>query len=126
MLFYVYYDECELDIEALECGNVKCKYSEFKKVKGIRVDRRTVSSPDDLTYHPNAKEKWYQHGVNHRVEDEHICRDFETEFYIIEINTIDDILNFQLKYNINASISPWKSGYVFNGEELKSFNYYME
>ena len=108
------------------------KYEECKKVKGIRIDRRTTDAPEKiLCYRGNkikADQDWYGEGKNHRVVDGMIERDFDDEFYIIEINTLEDLLDFQDKYKINASVYRNKSQHVFNGLELNSFycDYYAE
>lgn len=109
-----------------------CKYEEARKVKGIRIDRRTVDTPEKiLCYNGNKKlayEDWYSEGKNHRVVNGMIERDFDEEFFVIEINTIDDLLNFQNKYDVIATVSPCKSQFVYNDIELNSFfeNYIME
>jgi len=46
------------------------------KTQRVRVDRRTVSSPDQLRYEPE-RSTWYQVGTNHRVENGCIARDME-------------------------------------------------
>lgn len=118
MLFYI-------------CDNTG-EYKEVKKVKGIRIDRRTTDAPEKILWYKGNKElankEWYSEGKNHRVVNGMIERDFDEEFYVIEINTIEDLLNFQDKYKVNATISRNRSQYVFNGVELWSFyeNYMME
>lgn len=116
MLFYAYIDN---------------KYDECKKVKGIRIDRRTTDAPEKIPFYKGNKieadNDWYGEGKNHRVVNGMIERDFDDEFFVIEINTLEDLINFQEKYEVNASIGE-KSRYVFNGVELYSFysDYYME
>ena len=107
------------------------KYPECKIVHGMRIDRRNSNSPDKIPYyqdHPDMIAKdWYGTGKNHRVVDGKIEKDFDCDFCIIEINSLEDLMNFQDKYNVNASVSH-HSQYVYNGEELNKFSedYYME
>jgi hypothetical protein len=119
MIFYIY-NNFEWDEEADDFIK-KSKYEECIKVKGIRIDRRFCDEPVKI-------KEWYEEGKNHRVVNGHIERDFDDEFYIIEMNTLEDLMNFQSKYNINASVSNDKSSHVYNGEELNCFreDYYME
>lgn len=131
MLFYFSGNPIEWDDELQDCIETN-KFEECRKVKGISIDRRYVDNPAKLGCYNGNKEKankdWYGTGRNHRVVNGCIERDFDDEFYIIEINTIEDLLNFQDKYNINATISRRKSGYVYNGKELNTFyaDYLME
>lgn len=102
------------------------EYNECKKVKGIRIDRRFTDDPAKIPFYKGNKEKaekdWYGTGKNHRIVNGRIERDFDDEFFIIEINTLEDLLNFQEKYKINANISRDKSGYIYNGVELNMFH----
>jgi hypothetical protein len=131
MLFYYYNSNFEWDEETQDYIET-LKFEECKKVKGIRIDRRWCADPVDLSMYNGNKEKanadWYGEGRNHRVVDGCIERDFDDEFYIIEINTLEELLDFQDKYNVNASVRRRKSGYVYNGKELYTFDadYYME
>lgn len=130
MLFYVC---CSLiwDDELNDYSD-KLPYEEFKKAKGIRINRKYTDSPEKIPYYNGDKEladkEWYGLGRNHRVVNGMIERDFDDEFYIIEINTIEELLEFQKKYNINATVSPNKNNYVYNGIELYTFyeDYHME
>ena len=122
MLFFVYPGwDCE-----------KCEEKilpEYKKVNGIRIDERCVSKPENIPAHKGeSTDWWYREGKNHRVKNNHIQRDFEEEFYVIELSTIEDLLNFQKKYKTTASISYSTSNHVYNGENLKDFyhDYFME
>jgi len=122
MIFFTY-DEDNYDSEEVR---ESVKYEELRKVKGIWIDRRYASSPEDIPYYKGNKEwadkEWYGEGKNHRVTDGMIERDFEEEFSIIELNSLDDLLEFQRKYDTNASISIG-SHYFYNGELLNTFNY---
>ncbi len=126
MLFYTYAD-VDWDEETNE-PILTCKYDECKRVKGIKIDRRTTNDPKKVPAYHGKEDWWFEAGRNHRVIDGMIERDFDEEFFIIEINTLQDLLNFQDKYKVNASVSRCKSGYVYNGEELGMFHvdYIME
>lgn len=130
MIFYIG-NEIEWNEEIDDWIEVS-KYEECKKVKGIHIDRRYYDKPEKiLVYNGNKKEAnndWYGEGKNHRVVDGFIERDFDDEFFIIEMNTLEDLLIFQDKYKINASVSNRKSCYVYNGEEINTFyaDYFME
>jgi len=86
MIFFTY-DEDNYDSEEVR---ESVKYEELRKVKGIWIDRRYASSPEDIPYYKGNKEwadkEWYGEGKNHRVTDGMIERDFEEEFSIIELN----------------------------------------
>lgn len=105
------------------CADDNNKYTEFKKVKGIRIDRRTVDMPD----YKSERDSWCEIGQNHRVENGMITREFDNEFFVIELNSLEDLLKFQDKYGTNASVSK-HSGYSYKSKELNSFHhgYYME
>ena len=99
-----------------------CRYEEARKVKGIKIDRRNVTKPEDLLIYKGNPEKaykdWYGFGKNHRIVNNMIERDFDDEFYVIEMNTLEDLLDFQEKYDINATVKKEKRGIVYDGEEL--------
>ena len=64
------------------------------KTQRVRVDRRTVSSPDQLRYEPE-RSTWYQVGTNHRVENGRIQRDMEMrEVWAVDIPTLEALLTF--------------------------------
>jgi hypothetical protein len=115
MLFHIY--------ETYNCDTLEneAPYPGCMKVKGFRIDRRTVNHPAKLKC--MTEQDWYTQGNNHRIVKGMIERDFEDEFYVIEINTVEDLLNFQSKYEMNATVSHHGSSYVYNGEELNSFYY---
>lgn len=122
MLFFTYYSTFE-DIEG------KPPYPEFKKVSGIRIEERVIDDPSKFgSSNVYDREHWYLDGKNHRLEHGHIKRDFDEEFYVIEINTLEDLFKFQATHNTSASVSLNSSGYIVDGKELPSFyyDYYME
>jgi len=114
-------------------GNIipSAKYPEIKMVKGIKIDRRTTDDPSKIPFYKGNKEladkDWYERGRNHRVVNGMIERDFDEDFLIIELNSLEDLLEFQIKYKTNVGISSG-SQHVYNGEELNTFHfdYYME
>jgi hypothetical protein len=69
--------------------NKPCK----KAIKVEDVQTHTikdVTSPYDLMM---GIEKWYADGVNHRVGDNCLQRDFISHHWEIEINTIEELLD---------------------------------
>ncbi len=110
MLFYTYYSP--------EYDDYKC---EFKQLTGVYIDIRYVSDPSLLNYKPD-RDEWYTTGSNHRVINGNIARDFEREFYAIELDSLQDLIDFQNKYYVNAGISSG-SNYIYNGEFLNNFHY---
>lgn len=104
---------------------------EHKKVKGIRIDRRYTDNPEKILAYKGdkkvANKDWYSKGKNHRVINGFIERDFDEEFYIIEINTLEGLLNYSKKYDTNVCISN-SSNYIYNGNVLNTFNidFHME
>ena len=119
MLFYIFND-VEYDEETDDLVE-KRRFEECKKVKGLWIDRRTIDDPSKF-YHKKDRENWYCDGKNHRVVNGMIERDFNMKGYVIEINTLEDVLNFQNKYQINAMPSNDKSNFVYNGKELNIFH----
>ena len=56
-----------------------------------RVDLRTIDDPMKSPYIGAA---WYESGRNHRVENGMIARDFDDERWVIEIDTMEELLEF--------------------------------
>lgn len=111
MIFYTY---CECD----ENDKSIPKYEECKLVKGIRLDRRNTDNPTKIRAYKGEKDWWYSEGKNHRIENGEIVRQFDDEFYIININSLNELLKLQDKYKIDVVLGG-RSGYVYNGKELK-------
>lgn len=63
----------------------------------IYIDERTVNDPSQLKY-KNAEKEWYGNGSNHRVENNHIKRDFNKNGWLLEVNSIEQLINFVNKY----------------------------
>jgi hypothetical protein len=103
------------------------KYVEYRLVNGIKVDRRSCSKPEEIRAYRGEKDWWYSEGKNHRVVNGQIERDFYETFCVIELNTLEELLDFQDKYGVNASVSN-KSGYIYEGKELPMFHedFYMD
>ena len=118
MLFHIgyTYDEDE---------EMVAKYPECKLVHGFFIDRRNTDSPEKIPYyqkHPDMiKKDWYGTGKNHRVVNGKMEKDIEEDFYVIEMNSLEDLMSFQDKYHVNASVSH-SSQFVYNGEELGEFS----
>ena len=90
-----------------ECWNNK-PCPESVKEDCIRVDRRAT---DDPMKNQHIGQQWYERGINHRVEDERICRDFPEHRYIIEFNTLEELISFMKEHGnivINNSSAPRK------------------
>lgn len=62
--------------------------------KVIHIDERFSDSPSKL---PDS-EKWFSKGSNHRVENGNIKRDLEREVYVVEINTLSELIDLSNKY----------------------------
>ena len=97
-----------------------------KLVNGLNIDTRYVSHPSLM----NCKETgatWYNNGINHRVENNTIKRDFDAKFYIIEINTLEELVEMQKQLNCNIGIGH-DSEYIYEGKVLAQlhYDYYME
>lgn len=73
-----------------------CEGAEF--IDGIRVDRRTVDSPEKIPMFRNSPSLWYKEGRNHRVVDGGICRDFDTKYWVVKIENLEDLIKFNKKY----------------------------
>jgi hypothetical protein len=56
------------------------------------IDTRTVDDPSKLF--GVQKDQWYTTGENHRVEDGFIKRDLIKDGWMIEINTLEELLDF--------------------------------
>lgn len=72
---------------------------EARKEKYIRMDVRNASKPENISaYKGQDPAWWYSEGTNHRVVNRRIVRDFEDEAWFIELDTLEDLLNFKKKY----------------------------
>lgn len=79
-----------------------CKEAYEKKI--IRIDERDFKSFEE---HDNRfpNRKWESEGFNHKIlqpnnkyDTPHIYREFNDEIWAIEINTLEELINFHNKY----------------------------
>lgn len=63
----------------------------------MRVDSRNTDDPKKILVY-GGTEGWYKHGSNHRLENGRICRDIFDKVYVIELDSITNIMNFIDKY----------------------------
>lgn len=61
----------------------------------VRIDERTVDDPAKLSSFSGKTGWWYSNGINHRVENGHIKRDFPATDWFIDV---DDLLAFVQKH----------------------------
>lgn len=78
----------------------------------IRIDERVVDSHEKLLY-----EDWFARGENHRVVSGRIRRDIIEEDWVLEINTIDELLEFSRVHGEKIIVSN-------NGENNPSIEIY--
>ena len=79
---------------------------EAKRKTVIAVDERTVNDPKHLKC--MSADEWYTDPkyFNHRVENRHIKRDYKTKEWVVEINTLEELLKFINKYG-QVIIGSW-------------------
>lgn len=95
---------------------------EAVKEKCISIDERTVNSPDKLNFKYD-RENWFTEGTNHRIEDGHIKRDIEDEDWFIEVNTLEDLIEFQEKYGDIIIQKSWDNDTI---KEIEIYDDYRE
>jgi len=66
--------------------------------KVLFVDERTVDNTSKIPTYRGESEWWYRKGMNHRVENGCIKRDFEKEVWFIEIDSLEDLMRFVEKH----------------------------
>jgi hypothetical protein len=120
MLFYVYsnknYEESYTNY------TLEKPFEQCQLVKGYYVDTRKTDCPSKVPAYNGKTDWWYKSGVNHRIVDGKICKDFEEEFYVIDINTIDDLLDLQKKARTSIGVEH-ESNYTFNGKILPELHH---
>ena len=79
-----------------------CK--EAVRIRGIRIDERTVNDPAKIK--PEV-DWWTKTGKNHRVERGHIKRDFDCKYWIVEIASLAALMAFYRKYGDLVIRSEW-------------------
>lgn len=67
---------------------------EAKLEQFTKVEEWSVDDPQKLY----LGETWYRHGVNHRVENGKIKRDFHVKRWFVEINTLEELLAFMRRH----------------------------
>jgi hypothetical protein len=73
-------------------------WSEKKPCEGVYqgkylwTDTRTVDDPNKLF--GLHRDDWYKQGENHRVENGTIKRDLIRDGWLIDINTLEELINF--------------------------------
>lgn len=65
----------------------------YKKLSLYR-DERGFDSPYKIPAFKGTEGDWYEKGINHRVENGHIVRDFPEEFWFINIDSLQELLDF--------------------------------
>jgi len=61
-----------------------------------RVDERYIKTPEE--FGRRTGEDWFASGQNHRKKGARIRRDFPSEAWFVEINSLEALLKFQRKY----------------------------
>ena len=74
----------------------ECPYEKCIPIKLIRVETRTLKTPEEFDAKFSKNEgKWLEVGSNHRVDEEgFITRDTEEDTYGIEINSLEELMDF--------------------------------
>ena len=60
----------------------------------LRPDIRTQDSPKNIPINKGKGGDWYTVGQNHRVENGCIVRDFPDTHWVIEIESLQDLISF--------------------------------
>jgi hypothetical protein len=69
------------------------------------------------------KKIWHESGYNHRVENGNIKRDITKEHWVVELNSLEDILNFHKKY---GQIIIKSTDFLNGVQEIEIYDYYRE
>lgn len=84
-----------------------------KKETLLCIDERVVNDPLKITSMGTSDGWWYNKGKNHRVEHGHIKRDFDWDVWTIELNTLEELLQFRKDYGrIVIEPHPFNPGYL--------------
>lgn len=78
----------------------------------IIVDERYI---DDPMKNPNIGKNWYEKGTDHRVENGNIKRNLKSRGWFIELNTLEELIEFQKEYGsliIEEPYTPSLEGYL--------------
>lgn len=77
---------------------------EVRRQRMLRRDERTVDDPSKLPERVGGGAVWYTEGINHRVENDHIVRDLETNGLFVEVEDNNGICEL-LKRNPGLDLS---------------------
>lgn len=93
---------------------------EAKKLNYIRIDERFV---DDPNIYGETKESWLSKGSNHRIENGHIKRDFRETGWFIEINLLEELVEFEDNYGPLVINKSWENPGIL---EIEIYDTYRE
>ena len=70
------------------------------------IDERIFDDPSKIPSYQRcgSTDEWYAHGENHRVENGHIKRDFESHAWFIEIEILGELMEFIKEQGYDAII----------------------
>ena len=102
--------------------NEKQPIDEAYEDEYIRIDERTVDNPQKLNFYAD-REDWYNYGFNHRVENNHIKRDFKEKAWYINVDNLEDLLNLNEKYGEIIISKNWNNP---NVSSLEIYDDYRE
>lgn len=89
----------------------------------IRIDTRSVDTPVKIPFYKGDEQKanfdWYSNGNNHRVENGNLKRDFIDTGWFIEINSLEELINFKTKIKEKIIISN-----LYNNESIPEIEIY--
>lgn len=78
--------------------------------KGYCLDTDTKDLKTFEEYNEKFNEDFRANGINHREEDGHIARDFIKQCYLVEINTLEELMEIKNKYG-DIIIWDWSYDY---------------
>ena len=75
-----------------------CKEAHLELI--LHTDERTADDPSKIPSYKNNPNEWFEEKgyFNHRVENGHIKRDYWKNEWVIEINTLDELMRFTNDY----------------------------
>jgi len=86
----------------------------------IHIDERTVDDPAKIGPTIGRSEWWYSRGTNHRIEDGHIKRDVEDKRWFVDIDSLEDLLDFVSRNSRSIVLS------TFDFPEIEIYDDYRE
>lgn len=96
---------------------------EASKMTYTRIDMRGADDPSKIPAYKENSSLWYDEGTNHRIVKGKIMRDFEETGWFIEINSLEELLEFQKKYgDLVLQHSMWNEEIP----EIEIYDYYRE